>query len=173
MSPGKQIGGTINQAARKGNTLSIADPVALYMQSFDTSNLFLDTSGNRDGTAQDPIPSSWIELQRGSNLGKKVPMGLRLRIRNNTGAKTADGSRLLDVSDIWDDSTQNNIRYAAQFADHIKMGVAGVLGSKIAQPTIADALPCIGSTQHASLLATKAPEFHTNGDAAPRGFRMS
>ncbi|KEF57335.1 uncharacterized protein A1O9_05252 [Exophiala aquamarina CBS 119918] len=166
------IGAAINQAARKGNTLSVADPVALYMQSFDTSNLSLDTSGNRDGTAQDPIPSSWIELQRGSALGKKVPLGLRLRIRNNTGAKTADGSRLLDVSDIWDDSTQNNIRYAAQFADHIKMGVAGVLGSKIAQPTVADALPCVGSSEHASLLAKAAPNAHTNGHVAPRGFRM-
>jgi hypothetical protein len=142
------------------------------MQSFDTSNLFLDTSGNRDGTSQDPIPTAWIELQRGSALGKKVPLGLRLRIRNNTGAKTADGSRLLDVSDIWDDSTQNNIRYAAQFADHIKVGVAGVLGSKIPQPTVADALPCVGSSEHASLLATTASKAHTNGSVTRRGFRV-
>jgi hypothetical protein len=127
--------------------------VALYMQSFDTSNLYLDTSGNRDGTSKDPIPDSWIELQRGSALGKKVPLGLRLRIRNNSGDKTADGSRLLDVSDIWDDSSQNNIRYAAQFADHIEMGVAGVLGSKGAQPTIKDALPCVRSSEHATVMA--------------------
>jgi hypothetical protein len=123
------------------------------MQSFDTSNLSLDTSGNRDGTSKEPIPGSWIELQRGSALGRNVPLGLRLRIRNTTGKKTADGSRLLDVSDIWDDSSQNNIRYAAQFADYIKMGVAGVLGSKGPPPTINDALPCVKTSEYAAILA--------------------
>ncbi|GAB7356935.1 hypothetical protein MBLNU459_g7781t1 [Dothideomycetes sp. NU459] len=136
------IGGQINAAARKGYSLSVADPVALYIQSFSTSNLYLDTSGNQDGTNLQNIPSQWMELQRGSALDGKVPLALRLRIRNNTGATTDDGSRLLNVSDIWDDQTKNNIVYGAQFTDYIQMGVAAVLGAQGPPPTLNDALTC-------------------------------
>jgi hypothetical protein len=134
------------------------------MQSFDTSNLYLDTSGNRDGTNKDPIPDSWISLQgRGSGLGStKNPLALRLRIRNESGQKTPDGSRLLDVSDIWDDGKKNNINYGAQFADLIQMGVAGVLGKKGPEPTLADALPCYKSSSKGSFAAKMATD-ETNG----------
>lgn len=165
-----QIGGQINARARLGWTVSIADPVALYMQSFGTSTLQLDTSGNRDGTNTQNIPSEWMELQRGSALGKKVPLGLRLRIRNNTGLRTDDGSRLLDVSDIYDSGKQINIQYGAQFADYIFMGVAAVAGPTIPVPTIADALSCF-NPEPAPSVAMAVPNGHghhqSNGKLAP------
>jgi len=40
--------------------------------------------------------------------------------------KTNDGSRLLTVSDIYDKSKGVYVKYAAQFADYVTMGVAGV-----------------------------------------------
>jgi hypothetical protein len=105
------------------------------MQSFSTATLQLDTSGNRDGTNTQNIPKPWIELQRGSDLGGKIPLSLRLRICNNTGLKTDDGSRLLDVSDIYDSAKQTNIMFGSQFADYISMGVAAVAGPTVPPPT--------------------------------------
>lgn len=119
------IGSLINALARQGISLSIADPVALYINKFDTGSFKLDTSGAQDGDSDNfiPVPTSWFEFQRG-DIKKK--QGLRLRIQNNTGQKTNDGSRLLTVSDIYDKSKSVFINYGAQFADYVTMGVAGV-----------------------------------------------
>lgn len=123
--PFLQIGSLINALARQGISLSIADPVALYINKFDTGSFKLDTSGAQDGDSDNfiPVPTSWFEFQRG-DIKKK--QGLRLRIQNNTGQKTNDGSRLLTVSDIYDKSKSVFINYGAQFADYVTMGVAGV-----------------------------------------------
>jgi hypothetical protein len=119
------IGSLINALARQGNSISIADPVALYINKFDTGAFKLDASGGRDGDSDNfiPVPASWFEFQRG-DIKKK--QGLRLRIQNNTAQKTNDGSRLLTVSDIYDKSKSVYLNYGAQFADYIHMGVAGV-----------------------------------------------
>jgi hypothetical protein len=120
-----QIGSLINGLARQGNSVSIADPVALYINNFDTGAFKLDASGGRDGDSDNfiPVPASWFEFQRG-DIKKK--QGLRLRIQNNTAQKTNDGSRLLTVGDIYDKSKGVYVKYGAQFVDYITMGVAGV-----------------------------------------------
>ncbi|KAK5113897.1 hypothetical protein LTR85_010430 [Meristemomyces frigidus] len=133
-----RIGATVNAAARQGLDISIADPVALYMNTFETSSFQLDTSGTQSGdpTQMKQVPDSWYEFQRGDITKFQ---GLRLRIRNNSGTKAADGSRLLTVSDVYDSKSGNYIQYGAQFADYVTMGVAGV--TKPGQ--VADAQPCI------------------------------
>ncbi|EHL03007.1 hypothetical protein M7I_0978 [Glarea lozoyensis 74030] len=136
------IGSQINGLARQGNSLSISDPVALYMHKFDSGKFRLDASGNRDGDSDNmiPVPESWFEFQRGDI---KKSQGLRLRIQNNTGLKTNDGSRLLTVSDLFDKSKSVYVNYGAQFADYITMGVAGVVipGGKPSEPMSCPAAP--------------------------------
>jgi hypothetical protein len=108
------------------------------MNKFDTGTFKLDTSGLRDKDPDNfiPVPPSWFEFQRG-DIKKK--QGLRLRIRNNTGLKTPDGKRHLNVGDIFDKKTSVYVKYGAQFTDYITMGVAGVAISDV-KP--ADAVPC-------------------------------
>jgi hypothetical protein len=112
------------------------------MHKFDSGKFRLDASGNRDGDSDNmiPVPESWFEFQRGDI---KKSQGLRLRIQNNTGLKTNDGSRLLTVSDLFDKSKSVYVNYGAQFADYITMGVAGVVipGGKPSEPTSCPAPP--------------------------------
>lgn len=133
-----QIGALVNVNARNGRDVSIVDPVALYMNVFDTSNFQLEVSGTQSGaqTKMKPVPHSWYEFQRGDIT---LLQGLRLRIQNNSGAKTTEGSRLLTVSDIYDGKTSEYIQYGAQFTDYITMGVAGV----VKPGQTAEAQPCI------------------------------
>lgn len=127
----------MNSYARQGYNVSIADPVALYINNWDTSTFKLDVSGSQTGSQLQAVPSSWYQVVRG-DLSKQ--QGLRLRVSNMTGAKTSDGSRLLTVSDIYDTANSTNVLYGAQFTDYIHMGVAGVVTNGKEAPSV----PCVG-----------------------------
>ncbi|KAF8245563.1 hypothetical protein K440DRAFT_555517 [Wilcoxina mikolae CBS 423.85] len=127
--PHPQIGSTINSLSRAGNSISIADPVALYIQSFNTSTLLLQTGPD----TRIPLPPGTVTYPRGA-----PPMCLRIQIKIPDGVKGADGTQLT-LSDIYDTSTNETIQYGAQFADYITIGVAAVA---IGNVTVASAQPC-------------------------------
>lgn len=115
-----RIGFKINQLALTGASVSIADPVGLYMHEFDTSNFKLDPTG--DGESLQDIPEGTFTFQRGDITKQQ---GLRLKIQVPPGIKNDEG-RQLTVSDIFDTKEEKHIAYGAQFADYITMGVHGV-----------------------------------------------
>ncbi|KAF8544174.1 hypothetical protein BDD12DRAFT_724447 [Trichophaea hybrida] len=127
--PPPQIGSTINSISRAGNSISIADPVALYIQSFNTSTLLLQTGPD----TRIPLPQGTVTYPRGA-----PPMCLRIQIKIPDGVKGADGTQLT-LSDIFDTSTNENIQYGAQFADYITIGVSAVA---IGNVKVASAQPC-------------------------------
>lgn len=92
------------------------------MHKFDTSTFMLDPTGHGDQGSLQRLPHGTFEFQRG---GISKEQGLRLRIQVPDGVKNADG-RQLTVNDIYDMKTQRHIKYGAQFADYITMGVRAV-----------------------------------------------
>lgn len=141
-----QIGASINGLARSGNAVSIADPVGIYMVDFDSDSFMLD----QDGTGSDPIPApaGTFTWARG-DITKK--MGLRLHIQIPDGVKGTGGKagRQLTVTDLVDKSNNNlNIKYGAQFADHIHMGVNGVAIAGV-HAAEAQLCPCEEKKNHA------------------------
>jgi hypothetical protein len=122
-------------------TLTIAEPVALYIYSFDTrfalldptlrvdstlifvtrSNFQLDYSGNQDGSDLRDVPDGVIRVTRGS---LSANMGLRIEVSIPAGTKGTATNAQLTVSDIYDNATSTFIHYGAQFADYIKMSVS-------------------------------------------------
>ncbi|KAK6352358.1 hypothetical protein TWF730_009187 [Orbilia blumenaviensis] len=110
------IGSAINNLANGGNAISLKDPVALYMNSWDPSikNVTLD---------EVPITQipGLITFTRG-----QMPEGLRFTIQIPEGYKSPDGTPRT-VSDIWDDNTSQSISYGAQFTDYLNMSVSAVV----------------------------------------------
>ena len=126
-----QIGIGINNIARDGQNVSVANPVALYINNVNFSGLQLDQSGNRDQSNLVPVPQSWYNWQRG-DITKH--MGLRLQIKASAGAK-ADNGNPLTVNDIFDTNTSFYIEYGAPFTDYMKMSVSAVVADgKAADP---------------------------------------
>ncbi|KAF9880613.1 hypothetical protein CkaCkLH20_01655 [Colletotrichum karsti] len=133
-----KIGASINGLVRGGNSVSIADPVAIYMVDFDSSSFMLDQDGSGDNLI--PVPDGTFTWQRG-DINKK--MGLRLHIQipeGQIGTGEKQG-RQLTVTDLVDTSNSQNVKYGAQFADYIHMGVNGVVipNVPVAEP---QACPC-------------------------------
>lgn len=129
-----QIGSEINKLARDGYKISIADPVAIYISSFDEKAFKL----NKQDESQDlvELPRGTIRYERGSK-GSYV----RIRIQVPDGVTGTQGQQLT-VSDIVDTSNGQNIEYGAQFADHVTMCVRGVVAPPPRQA--ADPKPCRG-----------------------------
>jgi hypothetical protein len=140
-----------NSLARKGYSISIADPVALYINKFDTSNFKLDVNGDQSELID--IPDGTFNFQRGDITKKQ---GLRLRIQIPDGVKNKDGVQLT-VGDIYDTANNVNIQYGAQFTDYITMGVAGVAitgGTKADAQFCPQKPPAEGVDKIESMLAT-------------------
>ena len=131
-----QIGDNINKLARGGKIVSIANPVAIYIQSVNFGTLKLDQEGTADNMV--PVPDgtfSWrgdISNSKGLRLKIKIPDGV-------VGTGPDNKGQQLTVSDIMDTGNGQYIQYGAQFADYISMGVNGV---GITGGTPATALPC-------------------------------
>ncbi|KAF7539838.1 hypothetical protein G7Z17_g12338 [Cylindrodendrum hubeiense] len=133
------IGSTINALARKGSSVSIANPIALYIHHFSTSNFQLDVQGT--GEDMIDVPDGTFNWQRG-DIDKNMGLRLQVKIPDGIVGEGPDNKgRQLTVSDIVDNKTNNNILYGAQFADYITMTVKGVT---IAGGKPADPLPCPG-----------------------------
>jgi hypothetical protein len=130
------IGASINGLARAGNMVTVVDPIALYIHEFDTSSFVYDlksTSGKpkKEHLQEIKDKDKVFVVQRG-DLSKKL--GLRIRVAVPDGVKGIDGQQL-NVSNIYDTNTKQHIRYGAQFADYILIGVTAV--TKPATPATA------------------------------------
>ncbi|KAK4224653.1 hypothetical protein QBC38DRAFT_485047 [Podospora fimiseda] len=149
-----RIGDAINSLARQGNSVSIANPVGIYIHSFNTANFKLDIEGTGENMVD--VPKGSFNLQRG-NLDKNFGLRLQIKIPDGVvGTGPDNKGQQLTVSDIVDTSNNQNILYAAQFADYIQMTVKGVAigGGKPADP-----LPCPVQTQKLmSLMAVGVDE---------------
>ncbi|KPM37858.1 hypothetical protein AK830_g8703 [Neonectria ditissima] len=154
-----KIGASINGLARSGNKISIADPVAIYMTQFDSSNFMLDADGTGDDLQ--PVPDGTFTWVRG-NINKH--MGLRLRVEVPQGVVgTGDNEgRQLTVSDLVDITNSQNVNYGAQFADYIHMVVNGVT---IADGSAAEAepCPCKKASSNVSALVTESFALKNSG----------
>ncbi|UPK94032.1 hypothetical protein LCI18_004967 [Fusarium solani-melongenae] len=130
-----QIGIMINGLARAGNKVSIANPVGIYMNTFDSNSFKLD-----DGSGDlKPVPSGTFTWVRG-NINKH--MGLRLHIevpKGVMGTEDKEGQQLT-VHDIVDKHGKH-IKYGGQFAEEIRMCVNGVTISG-GEPAPAEPCPC-------------------------------
>ncbi|KAF2225803.1 hypothetical protein BDZ85DRAFT_294246 [Elsinoe ampelina] len=132
------IGDGINKLARSGVSVSIANPVAIYINTTNFSNLQLDIQGT--GSNLVPVPDGTYTWQRG-DIAKHQGLRLHIQIPDGVvGTGPDNKGRQLTVSDIVDTSNQQNILYAAQFADYITMSVSGV-GIAGGQPAEAQFCP--------------------------------
>ena len=120
----------------------------MYIVKFDTDNFRLDPIGDGDEASLVDIPAGTFVWQRGDITNER---GLRLRVQIPDGVRSLDGQRQLTVSDIYDTRLKRHIRYGAQFADYIIMGVSVVInpgepapaefGLDDANPTFPSSLP--------------------------------
>ncbi|KAK3368703.1 hypothetical protein B0H63DRAFT_515247 [Podospora didyma] len=118
------IGDAINSLARKGLSVSVANPVAIYMHSFNTGNFQLDVEGTGENMVD--VPAGTFRWQRG-NIAKNMGLRLQIKIPDGVlGTGESNKGKQLTVSDIVDTKNGQNIRYGAQFADYITMTVKGV-----------------------------------------------
>ena len=119
-----KIGGEINTIVRSGAlSVAVADPVALYMHDVDFSSFRLDPTGTRRGNVEDmvPVPDGTFKWLRGDI---SQGMGLHFKVQVPNGLKTPDGSRQLNVSDLYDlNNGGQYVRYGGQFADYVTMSV--------------------------------------------------
>ncbi|KAK3985451.1 hypothetical protein QBC44DRAFT_250420 [Cladorrhinum sp. PSN332] len=143
-----RIGDAINSQARQGNSLSIANPVAIYMHSFDRGNFKLDIEGTGENMVD--VPKGTFNVQRG-NLDKNFGLRLQIQIPQGVvGTGPDNKGQQLTVSDIVDTSNNQNILYGAQFADYIQMTVKGVA---IGGGRPADPLSCPVQSRNVASLA--------------------
>ncbi|KAJ5312238.1 hypothetical protein N7508_003068 [Penicillium antarcticum] len=129
------IGASINFLARGGASLSVAEPVALYIRAFEIGSFKFDMNGTTDGAATDlrdiENPEKVFQWQRGDIKNKA---GLRIKIEVPEGLLDNNKKQLL-VSNIYDTNKGLHIKYGAQFADYFTMGVSAVgIESKTAPP---------------------------------------
>ncbi|KAI1320783.1 hypothetical protein F5Y16DRAFT_389559 [Xylariaceae sp. FL0255] len=118
------IGDVVNKIARGGTSVSIANPVAIYMMSVDFSTLMLDINGTGQGMV--PVPAGAYQWVRG-NINKQMGLRLHIQIPDGwVGKGPENNGHQLTVSDIVDTGNNENIQYASQFADYITMGTKGV-----------------------------------------------
>ncbi|KAF4493250.1 Hemocyanin, beta-C chain unit D [Fusarium agapanthi] len=127
------IGAAVNEVCRLARdkvlpidaSISVKDPVALYIYDADFSSFLLDRTGKRRGNTREmsPVPDGVLDWRGRGDITEN--MGLHLRVSIPKGMKTDDGSRDLNVSDIFD---QNNggryVHCGSQFADYIFMSVS-------------------------------------------------
>ncbi|KAI6774352.1 hypothetical protein HG531_001201 [Fusarium graminearum] len=132
------IGAAVNEVCRLAHsdvvnipvTVSVMDPVALYIYDADFSSFLLDPTGKRRGNVREmiPVPEGVFDWCGRGDITKNMGLHLRVSVK---GMKTTDGSRELNVSDLFD---QNNggryVHYGSQFADYIIMSVSGIVGPK-------------------------------------------
>ncbi|KAJ5086935.1 hypothetical protein NUU61_008242 [Penicillium alfredii] len=123
-----QIGAGINFFARKGASLTVADPVAIYIHDFDKSNFKFDINSTTDGQAlnlQDiEEPDRVFQWQRG-DITKNQGLRIKIEVPKDLKQKNKDGEPLL-VSNIYDTLNKKHIRYGAQFARYFTMSVSAV-----------------------------------------------
>ena len=130
----------------------VADPVALYINNFDTSNFQLDRGGTKDPANPADLvdlPASVFNWQRG-DITKNQGLRLQVQIPDSI---TGKNDQTLNVSNIWDNSTKKHIKFGAQFADHITMSVSAVT---VPMPTAVDPIPCYNPSASASTVTTSA-----------------
>lgn len=111
------------------------DPIALYMHDADFSSFMLDPTGKRRGNVEDmtPVPKGVFDWCDRGDI--QEAMGLHLKVKIPEGMKTLDGSRDLNVSDLFDlNNGGQYVLYGSQFADYITMSVSGVVGPKPENP---------------------------------------
>ncbi|KAK1750174.1 hypothetical protein QBC47DRAFT_126078 [Echria macrotheca] len=136
------IGILVNNLARQGASVSIANPVAIYIHSFNTATFQLDIEGT--GQNMVDVPDGTFRWQRG-NIAKNAGLRLQVQIPDGVvGTGENNRGRQLTVSDIVDTKNGQNILFGAQFADYITMTVKGVA---ISGGTPADPLPCPGAAR--------------------------
>ncbi len=121
-------------------SVSIDNPVALYIHSFNTANFQLDIEGT--GNNMVPVPSGTFRWQRG-NIAANMGLRLQVQVPDGVVGTGPNKGRQMTVSDIVDTSNSQNILYGAQFADYITMTVKGV---GISGGTPAGPLPCPGQS---------------------------
>ncbi|KAH8667813.1 hypothetical protein BGZ61DRAFT_400262 [Ilyonectria robusta] len=128
------IGSEVNTICRLPVTVSVMDPVALYIRDADFSSFRLDPTGTRRGNIEDmiPVPEGVFDwCDRGSI---EEGMGLHLKVTIPNKMQTLDKSRNLNVSDLFDlNNGGQYVRYGSQFADYMFMSVSGVVGPKPAK----------------------------------------
>ncbi|KAL3444583.1 hypothetical protein BJX65DRAFT_170392 [Aspergillus insuetus] len=139
------IGSAINDLARQGALISLADPVGLYIHSFQESVFKLDYNG-REGDDQDlrNLPAGTITWPRG-DISQRQGLNLRIQVPNGV---LGNSQQELTVGDIWDTQRQRYIQYGAQFADYILMGVTGVVTN---DTVTVDPEPCISTSRVSAL----------------------
>ena len=104
--------------------MSINNPVAIYIHSFNTATFQLDIEGT--GQNMVDVPDSTFRWQRGK-ITKNVGLRLQVQIPDGiVGTGENNKGRQLTVSDIVDTKNGQKILYGAQFADYITMTVKGV-----------------------------------------------
>ena len=113
--------------------MSLANPVALYIHSFNTANFQLDVEGT--GQNMVDVPAGTFRWQRG-NIDKNMGLRLQVQIPDGVVGSGQNAGRQMTVSDIVDTSNGQNIMYGAQFADYIRMTVKGasIAGAAPASP---------------------------------------
>ncbi|KAI9655094.1 MAG: hypothetical protein M1821_005577 [Bathelium mastoideum] len=156
-----QIGGTVNSAARKGKSLCVADPVALYIEKIDLSNFMYDTVST-DGEADQgdlipiPNPQEVFKITRG-DLSKQQGLRFQVRVPDGTLGKN---HQLLNVSNIYDTQKGCHIRYGAQIADYVTMSVSVVtINAPVAAPTDCYMKPEVTTTARINPIMSKASKF--------------
>ncbi|KAH7139610.1 hypothetical protein B0J13DRAFT_586228 [Dactylonectria estremocensis] len=146
-----KIGSSVNGLARQGVSVALANPVAIYIKSFDVGSFNLDYSGAGD---LQPVPPGTFNFTRG-DIEKRMALRLTVKVPDGTLGTGELAGKQLTVGDIWDTQTNRFIAYGAQFADYINMGVnaIGITGGM----RVLVRKPPQGLGRHLSLSATFTP----------------
>ncbi|RPA78852.1 hypothetical protein BJ508DRAFT_416328 [Ascobolus immersus RN42] len=118
------IGSTINTVVLSGQSITIAEPVALYIYAVDTSNLELRYGPDASQRAS-PLPDGIISCVRG-DLNKNQGLRIHVEIPDAVKEKYSSSGVDLTVSHIFDTKTNEYIMYGSQIADRITMSVSAV-----------------------------------------------
>ena len=155
-----QIGSQINSIARDNKAVSVADPVALYINDLNTASLKLDIFGTTTHMA--PIPKGTFQWQRG-DISKNQGLRLKVKIPDGVlGQGKNNKDQQLTVSDIYDTKTKHYIQYGAQLADYITMGISAVtIDSSNAEPQ--DCVFSANRAKGAPQLAKSVVQTHFKG----------
>lgn len=132
----QQIGDQINSLARNGMAVSVADPVGVYMVDFSPDSFQLDVDGTGNNLVDPPKDTfTWVR----GDVSKHQGLRLHVEIPKGTMGTGDNAGRQLTVSDMIDTSNSQYVKYGAQFADYIHVGLSGVVMENV---PISDALPC-------------------------------
>ncbi|SPO00291.1 uncharacterized protein DNG_03136 [Cephalotrichum gorgonifer] len=147
-----QIGSAMNGLALAHHSVSIADPVAIYMTQFDSESFMLDPDGSGENLI--PIPNGTFTWVRG-NISKHMGMRLHVEVPQGVIGTGDNEGKQLTVSDIIDTTNSQNIMFGSQFADYIHMVVNAVVISDV---PVADAqfCPCDRRNGHPTALMAKS-----------------